>query len=78
MSATRADMGRSIEATQAALDKLSAPQLDLVRVQTSDALEDFIRNEWIPLNPIERARRAAAEAFHASVRVHDLNQWRAA
>jgi sarcosine oxidase gamma subunit len=76
MSDTRADMDRSIEATKAELAKLSPAQIDQVLDQTRVELEAFIKNEWLVLSPSERLaaakRRAAAEFFHASVRVHDF------
>jgi hypothetical protein len=74
MTTTRADIDRSIDATSAALANLSPAQLDRVLVQTHDALLEFIEKEWLPS---ARARRAASEAFHASVRVHDFNEWSA-
>jgi hypothetical protein len=78
----RADIDRSIEATKAALAQLSRAQLDQVLDQTRIELEAFIQNEWLVLSPSDRLaaarRRAAAEFFHASVRVHDFSNWRAA
>jgi hypothetical protein len=74
MTDTRADIDRSLEATAAALAKLSPEQFDRVLTKTHDALLEFIEKEWLPS---ARARRAAAEAFHASVRVHDFNEWSA-
>ena len=76
MSATRTEIGFSIEATKAALAQLSPAQIDQVLDHTRRELEDFICTEWLPLKPNERARRDAAERFHASVRVHSFNDWR--
>lgn len=82
MTSTRADIDRSIEATSAVLNALPPPKLEQVRQQVMDELDAFIRTEWLVLTPEEKrraaARRAAAEFFHASVRVHDFSNWRAA
>jgi hypothetical protein len=68
MNATRPDIDRSIQATKAALAKLSPAQIDQVLDQTRRDLEAFIKNEWIPT----KKNAAEAEAFHASVRVHSF------
>jgi hypothetical protein len=82
MSATRADIDRSIEATSAALAKLSPEKFDQVLVDAHQIMLEFIEDDWLAMTPDEErraaARRAASEAFHASVRVHDFSQWRAA
>lgn len=82
MTATRAEIDHSIEATKSALAKLSPAQIDHVLDRTRAELEAFIENEWLVLSPSERLaaakRRASAEFFHAQVRVHDFSSWRAA
>jgi sarcosine oxidase gamma subunit len=82
MTAARADIDRSIEATAAALAKLTPAQFDQVLVDAHHTLLEFIEDEWLAMTPDEEsraaARRAASERFHASVRVHDFSQWRAA
>jgi hypothetical protein len=82
MTSTRSDIDRSIEATKAALAKLSPEQFDQVLVDTHHTLLEFIETEWLGMKPDEErraaARRAASERFHASVRVHDFSQWEAA
>lgn len=70
MSATRDDIDRSIEATRAALAKMTPAQIDQVLVDTREALTEFIEREWLPS---ARARRLAAEAFHERVRVHHFS-----
>jgi hypothetical protein len=82
MTSTRADIDLSIEATKAALAKLSPEKFDHVLVDAHHTLLEFIETEWLAMAPDEErraaARRAASERFHASVRVHDFSQWRAA
>jgi hypothetical protein len=75
---TRADIDRSIDATNAALARLfpDPARLNQLRDRVRIEVEDFIAREWLALTPEEKrraaVRRAAAEAFHASVRVHDF------
>ena len=78
MSDTRADIDRSIDATNAALARLfpDPARLNQLRDRVRLEVEDFIAREWLALTPEEKrradARRAYAESFHASVRVHDF------
>lgn len=78
MSATRTEIDRSIEATKARLAQLSPAQIDQVLDQTKFDLEAFIRNEWLPIKPGERARRADAETVDAHRGVKSFGDWEAA
>jgi hypothetical protein len=51
MITTRTEVTQSVDATRAALLKLTPGQVEDVRERVSRELLDFIKNEWIPKRP---------------------------